>query len=117
MGMIALLAADLILAWAGDIALVFAGVALWGLHMGLTQGLLATLVADTAPMELRGVAFGLFNFAAGLAMVAGSVCAGALWDWFGPTATFLAGAVAAVLTLAGIWLVPTRLARPADGPV
>ena len=69
------------------------GVVLWGLHMGFTQGLLATLVADTAPVELRGTAFGMFNLATGTVLLIASILAGWLWDAFGPTATFLAGAV------------------------
>ena len=68
------------------------GIIAWGLHMGLTQGLLATLVADTAPAELRGTAFGVFNLAGGLAVLAASITAGALWDAAGPRATFLVGA-------------------------
>ena len=75
--------------------------ALWGLHMGLTQGLLATLVADTAPADLRGSAFGLFHLAGGIAMLAASVIAGALWDAYGPSATFLAGAAFTAIALAG----------------
>jgi len=77
---------------------------LWGLHMGLTQGLLATMVANTAPAALRGTAFGFFNFVSGIAMLVASVLAGGLWDAFGPAATFTAGAgicaVAAVLLAA-----------------
>ena len=64
----------------GSVTVVMIGVALWGLHMGLTQGLLAALVADTAPEELRGTAFGMFNLVSGIAMLAASVIAGALWD-------------------------------------
>lgn len=75
------------------------GVALWGVHMGMTQGLLATMVADTAPTDLRGTAFGLFNLVSGVAMLLASVLAGGLWDNFGPAATFHAGAGFCVLTL------------------
>jgi MFS family permease len=74
----------------------------WGLHMGFTQGLLATLVADTAPAELRGAAFGVFNLAGGIAMLAASMVAGALWDAYGPAATFLAGAALAAVALIGL---------------
>lgn len=88
----ALVAADLLLALVPGLAAVFAAVALWGLHMGLSQGLLARLVADRAPAPLRGSAFGLFNLATGIAMLAASVAAGLLWDRIGPSATFLAGA-------------------------
>lgn len=101
-GIATLIVADLVLAFAGNAAVVFAGVVLWGLHMGLTQGLLATLVADTAPADLRGTAFGLFNFVGGVALLAASLIAGALWDAFGPAATFLAGAGITLVALLGI---------------
>jgi MFS family permease len=97
-----LLIADLALAFASDVAWLAVGVALWGLHMGLTQGLLASLVADTSPATLRGTAFGVFNLLTGLATLVASVIAGALWDRIGPAGTFLAGALfttAALLTL------------------
>jgi MFS family permease len=89
----ALLIADLTLAFAPGLVAVFIGVGFWGLHMGLSQGLLSALVADTAPEDLRGTAFGLFNLVAGAALLIASVVAGWLWQAFGPTATFLAGAV------------------------
>ena len=73
--------------------MVLLGAVLWGLHMGLTQGLLSALVADTAPPELRGTAFGMFNLVTGLAMLMASVIAGSLWDNIGPRGTFLAGAL------------------------
>ena len=76
--------------------------ALWGLHMGLTQGLLAALVADTAPAQLRGTAFGVFNLVSGIAMLAASVIAGGLWDWIGPDGTFLAGAGFTAVALAAL---------------
>ena len=79
------------LALGGNIAASPVGAALWGLHMGLTQGLLAALVADTAPAELRGTAFGMFNLVTGLAMLAASVIAGGLWDNIGPQRHFLGG--------------------------
>ena len=84
--------------------MVIAGVALWGIHMGITQGLLATMVADTAPADLRGTAYGVFNLVSGLAMLAASVLAGLLWDKLGAAATFHAGAVFCVLAL-GLLLV------------
>jgi MFS family permease len=108
-----LVAADLVLAFTNGIAGVALGVALWGLHMGFTQGLLATLVADTAPPELRGTAYGVFNLLSGLALLVASVLAGALWESVGPQGTFLAGAVFAVLALAG--LAATRRIKPAAG--
>jgi len=78
---------------------VMIGVALWGLHMGLTQGLLVALVADTAPPELRGTAFGIFNLVSGVALLAASIVAGALWDLVGPTGTFMAGALITAIGL------------------
>jgi MFS family permease len=111
LGIAFLIAADLILAFAASVPLALVGVALWGLHMGFTQGLLATLVADTAPEDLRGTAFGLFNVAGGLAMLLASVIAGALWDAYGPAASFLAGAAFTAAALIGFtvwrWSAPT----------
>jgi len=101
-GLALLIAADLLLAFSGGVVAVAGGVALWGLHMGLTQGLLAALVADTAPADLRGTAFGVFNLISGVAMLVASVMAGALWDLVGPQGTFLAGALFTALTLAGL---------------
>jgi MFS family permease len=94
-----LLVADLVLAFAAGVMAVAVGATLWGLHMGFTQGLLATLVADTAPVELRGTAFGVFNLVTGLALLLASLIAGGLWDVAGPQGTFLAGAAFTVLTL------------------
>jgi MFS family permease len=95
-----LIGADLVLAFGTSIAVVGVGIALWGLHMGFTQGLLATLVADTASADRRGTAFGVFNLVTGLALLVASVGAGVLWDRGGPTLTFLAGA--ALTAAAGV---------------
>jgi MFS family permease len=94
-GIVALVASDLVLAAAAGLGALAVGVALWGLHMGLTQGLLAALVAKAAPAALRGTAFGIFNLASGVAMLAASAIAGALWQYVGPAATFWAGAALA----------------------
>jgi MFS family permease len=104
-----LIAADLALALLDSLLGVTLGVVLWGLHMGFTQGLLATLVADTAPAELRGTAFGTFNFLAGLALLVASVVAGVLWDQFGAQATFLAGAGFTTVALVGLGIVRWRI--------
>ena len=112
-GLVSLIAADLILALGPTIPLAFAGVAFWGLHMGLTQGIFAALIGDTAPKDLRGTAFGLFNLAGGLAMLAASVVAGALWDSYGPAATFLAGAGITAVSLIGFFLMKPLF--PASG--
>ena len=98
-GLLVLLVADLVLAASSHWGGVLAGVALWGIHMGITQGLLATMVADTAPADLRGTAYGFFNLVSGLAMLLASVCAGLLWDRFGAAFTFYAGAAFTVLAL------------------
>ena len=97
-GLLVLIAADLVLAQATGAAGVLLGVALWGVHMGMTQGLLSRMVADVAPADLRGTAFGCFNLVSGVAMLLASVCAGWLWDAVGPSATFYAGAGFAALT-------------------
>ena len=101
-GLGALIAADVALATATTLPMLFAGVALWGLHMGLTQGLLAVLVAATAPPDLRGTAFGIFNLASGVALLAASVIAGALWQTLGAAATFWAGAAFTAVAMAGL---------------
>ena len=108
-----LVAADLVLAFTNDLAGVAVGVALWGLHMGFTQGLLSTLVADTAPPELRGTAFGMFNLLGGLSLLVASVLAGALWERFGPQIAFLAGAAFTALAL--LALVSARATAPKLG--
>jgi MFS family permease len=98
-GLAALIVADLVLAQAQGLPAVALGVALWGLHLGMTQGLLATMVADAAPAHLRGTAFGFFNLASGVAMLVASVLAGLLWDRLGAGVTFYAGAVFALAAL------------------
>jgi MFS family permease len=110
-GIAVLIGADLVLAFSVDVAGVAVGVALWGLHLGLTQGLLAALIADAAPGDLRGTAFGVFNLLSGAALLAASVVAGALWSSTGPGATFIAGAVLAVAALLGLLAIRGRL-RP-----
>ncbi|WP_026872962.1 MFS transporter [Inquilinus limosus] len=107
-----LIAADLVLALDGGLWAVLAGTALWGLHMGMTQGLLAALVAETVPADRRGTGFGLFNLVGGLALLLASALAGGLWSWIGSGATFLAGAGFTVIGLAGaVLLLPRRAAR------
>jgi MFS family permease len=109
-GFAILVAADIALAMANSISGVTLGVALWGLHMGFTQGLLAALVADVSPVELRGTAFGFFNLASGIAALIASLAAGALWDTFGPAATFSAGAGFTIVALVGLLAARHRLA-------
>ncbi|GER18492.1 MFS transporter [Variovorax boronicumulans] len=101
-GLVVLIAADLVLASSNHWGVVLAGVALWGVHMGMTQGLLAAMVADTAPADLRGTAYGFFNLVSGIAMLAASVVAGLLWDRLGASFTFHAGAAFCVMALAGL---------------
>ena len=97
-----LIAADIILATAGTPWQLAAGVVLWGLHMGATQGLLSTLVVDAAPADLRGTALGMFNLITGAALLVASILAGSLWTAFGPAATFIAGGTFAVIALIGM---------------
>lgn len=108
-GMALLILADLLLAVTSGLAGLAAGVAIWGLHMGLTQGLLSALVAETVPPELRGTAFGMFNLLTGVAMLVASVLAGALWQGIGAQATFLAGAVFAGLSALGLVSLRARI--------
>jgi MFS family permease len=90
-GMGLLVLADLVLAQSGSVITMMLGVALWGLHMGFSQGILASLVADNAPGQLKGTAFGIFNLVSGVCMLIASVLAGWLWHSFGSGSTFLAG--------------------------
>ncbi|MEY4237825.1 MAG: hypothetical protein RL339_426, partial [Pseudomonadota bacterium] len=106
-----LIAADLLLAFAGGLPTVFAGLGLWGLHMALSQGLLAKLIAQHSPQAMRGSAFGLFNLASGLALLVASVLAGLLWDHGGAAWTFLAGAGFAATAAAGLVALRGTLAR------
>lgn len=101
-GLLALILADAALAFAQAMPLVWLGVALWGLHMGLTQGLFAAFVADTAPAHARGTAFGVFNLTSGLALLAASLTAGKLWDFLAPWAAFAAGGGFAAIALVGL---------------
>lgn len=99
-GLIVLIGADLVLAMNDHWGIVILGVALWGLHMGITQGLLAAMIAGTSPADLRGTAYGFFNLACGLAMLLASVLAGIVWDKFGAQFTFYVGAACAACTMA-----------------
>jgi MFS family permease len=116
LGLVVLVAADLVLAANDHWYTVAAGVSLWGLHMGMTQGLLATMVADTAPADLRGTAYGFFNLVGGIAMLAASATAGLLWDRLGAAFTFYAGAGFAILALIGMVLKTWRQRRLAEVP-
>jgi MFS family permease len=108
-GLVMLAGADLALAAMPNLTGVALGVALWGLHMGFTQGLFAALVADASPPDLRGTAFGFFNLSSGIAMLAASVVAGALWDGCGPASTFFAGLAFALAALLGLFAMPGKI--------
>ena len=99
LGLLVLVVADFVLASSNHWSTVLAGVALWGVHMGMTQGLLATMVADAAPPELRGTAFGFFNLVSGIALLIASVVAGLIWDELGAAYTFYAGAAFSTIAI------------------
>jgi MFS family permease len=107
-GLLVLIAADLVLASSTHWTALLAGIGLWGIHMGMTQGLLATMVADTAPADLRGTAYGFFNLMSGLALLIASALAGWLWDRLGAEFTFYCGAGLCVLSILGLWLRPAK---------
>jgi MFS family permease len=104
-GLVVLIAADVLLATSGHVAALWGGIVLWGLHMAMTQGLLAAMVAGTAPADLRGTGFGFFNLLSGLALLLASTVAGVLWDQLGAAVTFAVGAVFSLLALSliGWW--------------
>ena len=114
-GLLVLIAADLVLASSDSWPVVLLGVVLWGVHMGLTQGLLAAMVADTAPADLRGTAFGFFNLPSGLAMLVASPLAGLLWDRLGASFTFYSGALFCGAALLGLALNGYRKRAAATG--
>ena len=109
-----LVASHLILSRPLGLAGLILGVTLWGAHMALTQGVLARMVADTAPRALRATSFGAFHFVSGVGMLIGSVAAGLLWDREGPQAAFLAGAGVAAAAAAMLALLPDERARPSE---
>lgn len=108
-GLLLLIAADALLAYSNSGVWVWTGIALWGLHMAMTQGLLATMVADSAPADLRGTAYGFFNLMSGLAMLLASGLAGLLWEQLGAAFTFLAGIVFCLAALGLILLQPAKI--------
>jgi MFS family permease len=107
-GIAVLVLADLVLAVGTDLFSAFAGIALWGVHLALTQGVLARMIADAALPRLRGSAFGLFNLVTGLALFAASLAAGLLWQYWGPQATFYAAAAFASSAALLLLLLPAR---------
>ena len=109
-GLVVLIAADLFLALGPGLVGVFIGVGLWGVHLAFSQGLLSALVADTAPADRRGTAFGVFNLVTGVVLLAASALAGTLWEVIGPDATFLAGAVFTALAATLLVATPARSA-------
>lgn len=111
LGLAVLVAADLVLATDDHWTTVLFGVVLWGVHMGITQGLLARMVADASPADLRGTAYGFFNLMSGLAMLIASVLAGLLWDKLGPSFTFYAGVVFCVIAALGLAWRPVIVER------
>ncbi len=116
-GLFVLIAADLFLAPSDHWSAILAGVGLWGLHMGMTQGLLVTMVADASPRDLRGTAYGFFNLASGLAMLAASAVAGLLWDRLGASYTFYAGAAFCGIALIGLTRQPSISIEQAAPPL
>lgn len=112
-GLLVLIIADAMLAWSNHWTWVWAGISLWGLHMAMTQGLLAAMVVDHAPADLRGTAFGCFNLVSGVALLLASTLAGVVWDQLGARFTFVAGALFSVLSLVLLTARPAGLAPPA----
>ena len=98
-GLVVLIGADIVLALSTHWAGIILGVALWGIHMGMTQGLLAAMIAKTAPADLRGTAYGMFSLVSGVGLLVASLGAGAIWETFGAQYTFYAGAVICLVTL------------------
>jgi MFS family permease len=113
-GIALLVAGDLVLARAENLAWLFAGVGLWGAHMALTQGIFSRMIADSAPDELRATSFGAFWFVTGIASLLASLGAGWLWDREGSAATFATSAGVAAMAFVMLslleeeWPIPGR---------
>ena len=107
-GMAVLIAGDLVLAYSDSWPGLVAGVALWGAHMALTQGIFSRMIADSAPEHLRATSFGAFWFVSGIATLLASLGAGMLWDRHGPSATFVTSAAVAGAALAMLSLLQDR---------
>jgi MFS family permease len=112
LGMVLLALACLAMAMATNYWLLFFGIALWGLHMGFSQGILASMVADTANESFRGTAFGVFNLVSGLGLLLASVIAGGLWDYINPSASFIFGAGISILSIPFIMRLNPRSISP-----
>lgn len=108
LSLVILIVSDVVLALFGNVIGLIAGAMLWGVHMGFSQGVLAALVADTAPEELRGTAFGVFNLVTGVGLLLASIVAGSLWNWIGAEATFLTGAGFAAVCLGALTFIRAR---------
>ncbi|MDE2431054.1 MAG: MFS transporter [Burkholderiales bacterium] len=113
LGMLVLIGADILLAMGGHLGLLLIGIVLWGLHLGMTQGLLATMIANTAPADLRGTAYGVFNLLCGLAMLGASVVAGSLWEKMGGSLTFYASASFCAVALIMMLIASRFIVTPA----
>lgn len=111
-GLLVLCLSDVLLGFASGLIGTFLGVALWGLHLGLTQGTLAALVADTCLPERRGTAYGIFNLFSAVALLLASIIAGILWDQVGPKTTFLTGAAFSILSLLAFSSTRTFWSKP-----
>ena len=112
--LVPLILAHIVLARTETVVALLVGVALWGLHMGFSQGTLSALVADATPRNLKGTAFGVFNLVCGVAMIPSNWLAGWLWQAHGAQTAFYVGAALATATL--VLLVLTRhRSRPQTG--
>ncbi len=109
LGVVVLIAADIVLAISSHWVGIIIGVALWGVHMGMSQGLLAAMIAKTAPQDLRGTAFGIFSMVSGVGLLLASVCAGVIWEQWGAEYTFWAGAAICLLTLLYLRFTPANM--------
>jgi MFS family permease len=108
MGIFFLIMADIILGFANNVWMLGAGTIFWGMHLAFVKGSLSTLVTDTTSPELRGTAYGIFNFVSGIAMLASSIIAGLLWDWYGPSVTFFTGAAFTTIAFIGFLIIETH---------
>jgi MFS family permease len=98
-GFLILVLADIILALTNSVGWMFVGIIFWGIHLGMTQGLLLAMISKLSPLELRGTSFGLFHAISGVALLTASLIAGYLWQYYYSGLIFF---VSAIITLVGI---------------
>ena len=92
-GVCLLILVDIIFAFSRSLPMLFLGIFLIGLHMGVTRGLIHAILSEPVPSHLRGTAYAVFYFLTGFSLLGANYMAGMLLESYGSSGPFLAGAV------------------------